>query len=209
MKEFSKEAVSVFVRFFYGYELDVDGELSIAKELITMGGMYGMESLQEAAADIIKQLLTEDNVIEILQFSKNQQCETAIAFCVEFIGDNFDREELQENGIIKEHPEIALHLLDIGDKFKCMARPYENEHSANFDIESKDEVKGITTAVTFSVDKTIMITGVGVSWIPTNNANIQVDICKGNDIMFTHSRKYNDYKSTRISADSFQETSQS
>ena len=157
MKEFSKEAVSAFVKFFYGYELDVFAELSIVKELIMMGGMYGMESLQEAAVDIMKLLLTEDNAIEMLEFSKVQQCEIAISFCAEFTADHFDKKQLYDDGMIKEHPEIAFHLLDIGEKFNGIARPYEIEGSKN-EFDSASEAMGISTAIQFTVDKTIMIT---------------------------------------------------
>ena len=93
---------------------------------------------------------------------------------------------------MKEHPEIAFYLLDIGDKSICIARPYVYESKKVYKAEYP--VQGISTSVTFSTDCRLVITGVGVSWVPTNDVNVQVDIITGHEIIYTHYSNFNDIK---------------
>ena len=114
----STQATEQMVRFIYGFDLATDLPLYILKELLVSGGMYGLEKLQEAAGEALKELLTEENVFELLNFVKMHRTEGAINVCAEFAAKNFKKQYLLKSGHIAKNPEIAAKVLEIEDDSK-------------------------------------------------------------------------------------------
>ena len=110
----SSLATEQMVRFIYGFDLPLD----IVKELLVYGGVYGLENLQETAGEALKELLTEENVFDLLNFVKMHRAEGAINVCAEFAAKNFKKQYLLKSGHIAKNPEIAAKVLEIEDDSK-------------------------------------------------------------------------------------------
>ena len=127
MKTFSDEAVELFVKFLYGYELEEDDinenyidnnialahrntiEIKLAMDLIEMGGYYNVPSLQFAAATLLLKHITPENMVEIMDFVKTHNPEGPARICSKYIAKNFSMETL--NSVLDEHPEIAVQII--------------------------------------------------------------------------------------------------
>ena len=107
----STEASNKLVAFLYGFELEADTSLEVIKELIFYGGVCGVESLRDAAGEILKTHLNKENVFEVLKYCKENEAKVAIKRCSETIIETFPKKSLLENGHIDEHPEIAREIL--------------------------------------------------------------------------------------------------
>ena len=107
----STEASNKLIAFLYGFELEADTSLEVIKELIFYGGVCGVESLRDAAGEILKTHLNKKNVFEVLKYCKKNEAKVAIKRCSETIIKTFPKKSLLENGHIEEHPEIAIEIL--------------------------------------------------------------------------------------------------
>ena len=107
----STEASNQLIKFLYGFELEAETSLEAVKELIYYGGVCGVESLRDAAGEILKKHLNKENVFEVLKYCKENEAKVAIKRCSETIIETFPKKYLLENGHIEEHPEIAIEIL--------------------------------------------------------------------------------------------------
>ena len=106
----SSEAVNVFVKFLYGFDIDEDIGVETLKELIQIGGVYD-SSVQDAAADLLKKHLIKENVFELYKFCKQNDSKTALKHCQDLILKEFTYPQLLDNGFLEEHPETAVEIL--------------------------------------------------------------------------------------------------
>ena len=71
MKTFSDKAVQLFVKFLYGYELEEEeesGNVELMKELVSVGEVHNVPSLQSAAASLFVESFTAENKMEMMDF---------------------------------------------------------------------------------------------------------------------------------------------
>ena len=106
----SSEAVNVFVKFLYGFDIDEDISLETLKELIQIGGVYD-SSVQDAAAELLTKHLTNEIVFELYKFCKQNDSKTALKHCQDLILKEFTYPQLLDNGFLEEHPETAVEIL--------------------------------------------------------------------------------------------------
>ena len=100
-----------FVRYLYGYELQqehLDEDLGLVKELVTMGGVYFVDSLQTAATSCLTKHLSKENVLDVLSFMRTHKAITAVEICAEFCLSNLDLKALDDSGQLEKYPEILL-----------------------------------------------------------------------------------------------------
>ena len=73
MKTFSDKAVQLFVKFLYGYELEEEksGNVELMKELVSVGEVHNVPSLQSAAASLFVESFTAENKMEMMDFVKS------------------------------------------------------------------------------------------------------------------------------------------
>ena len=138
IKTFSDEAVELFVKFLYGYELEEDDinenyidnnialahrktiEMKLAMDLIEMGGFYNVPNIQSAAATLLLKHITPENMVEIMDFVKTHNPEIA-RICSKNIAKNFSMETL--NPVLDKHPEIAVQM--VREISAAQARPIQ------------------------------------------------------------------------------------
>ena len=111
LKDFSKKAVEEFVRYLYGYELQqehLDDDLELVKELVTMGGVYFVDSLQTAATSCLSKHLSKENVLDVLSFMRTHKAITAVEICAEFCLNKVDLKALDASDQLENYPEILL-----------------------------------------------------------------------------------------------------
>ena len=89
--DLTTKATEQFVKFIYGFDIKWCGRNEVLKELLVYGGVYGLGCLQEAAESVLKNRLSSRNVIEFLEFAKEQRLERAVCLCVEFAARNRDK----------------------------------------------------------------------------------------------------------------------
>ena len=100
-----------FVRYLYGYELQqehLDDDLELVKELVTMGGVYFVDSLQTAATSCLSKHLSRENVLDVLTFMRTHQAITAVEICAEFCLNKVDLEALDASDQLEKYSEILL-----------------------------------------------------------------------------------------------------
>ena len=100
-----------FVRYLYGYELQqehLDGDMELVKELVTMGGVYFVDSLQTAATSCLSKHLSRENVLDVLTFMRTHQAITAVEICSEFCLNNLDLQAMDASDQLENYPEILL-----------------------------------------------------------------------------------------------------
>ena len=107
----STEATNQLIKFLYGFELEAETSLEAVMELIYYGGVCGVESLRDAAGEILKKYLNKENVFEVLKYCKKNEAKVAVKSCSETIVNNFDKKFLLESGHLEEHPEVALEIV--------------------------------------------------------------------------------------------------
>ena len=108
--DLTTKATEQFVKFIYGFDIKWCGRNEVLKELLVYGGVYGLGCLQEAAESVLKNRLSSRNVIEFLEFAKEQRLERAVCLCVEFAARNRDKMKLSKE-TFKKYPEIAVEIL--------------------------------------------------------------------------------------------------
>ena len=100
-----------FVRYLYGYELQqehLDGDMELVKELVTMGGVYFVDSLQTAATSCLSKHLSRENVLDVLSFMRTHKAITAVEICAEFCLNTLNLDTLDNSGQLENYPEILL-----------------------------------------------------------------------------------------------------
>ena len=107
---FSSRAVEMMVKFIYGIELEDWEDIDVYLELIEIGGVYGIENLDKAAAEKIKQKLTKENVFNILSFSHLHKADDLKKICMEMIISKFCEKAVLEQKAIIDCPELAVEL---------------------------------------------------------------------------------------------------
>ena len=107
LKDFSKKAVEEFVRYLYGYELQQE-HLELVKELVIMGGVYFVDSLQTAATSCLSKHLSKENVLDVLSFMRTHKAITAVEICAEFCLNTLNLDTLDNSGQLENYPEILL-----------------------------------------------------------------------------------------------------
>ena len=126
MKSFSDKAVEMFVKFLYGFELkkeDLNNNLELVKQLIAMGGLYNVDGIQSAAALILEDHFTAENMVELMDFLKTHNAVEATEICSDFIANKFHLKTIRSTKILDRHPEIAVELLNLECK---VPQPQQN-----------------------------------------------------------------------------------
>ena len=112
----STPAAELFIRFLYGFELELDilgdGDIDTCKDLLAYGGMCGLTCLQDAVGAILWNRLSRDNVFELLDFAKQNNAEAAVKTSIEFAVKFFSKRSLLEKGHLARHPDIAVRLCE-------------------------------------------------------------------------------------------------
>ena len=176
-----KSLIKGFIKFLYGFELtDEDIDLNTSKELLKMGDMYEVKGLSKQSCYLIKNLLTKENVFENLSFCKKINSEKGVKICCKFIAKHFNKNHLISEGKLKEHPEIAVLLVenelknedDIGKSVMRIPGPI---------VDSFHERKFYISRFRFRADTDFTITGIGVFLAPEDEVEINIKITKLNE----------------------------
>ena len=107
---FSSQAVEMMVKYMYGTELEDWDKIDLFLELIEMGGIYGIENLNKAAAEKIKPLLTKDIVLHILSFAHLHKADDLKKICADVVFREFSDNEVLEQKAIIDCPEMGVEL---------------------------------------------------------------------------------------------------
>ena len=106
-------------------------------------------------ADVIENYLTKENVFEVLQACKENAAEKAVDVCVQFVDEHFNKEEMVQSWRIKKFPEIAAKFIE-HDHHSIISVP---DRVQRLILSKLEKTSG---SITFSVDKAINITGIGL-----------------------------------------------
>ena len=121
LKTYSTNAVELFIKFLYGFELKTTNEL--AKELTVMGGVYNISSLQRAAFTALVPSVDLDHMASMMDFVKINSTEAADAFFGDHIANMLKtyinmfeqrKDHVISSELLMKHPEIAVKLLKLG-----------------------------------------------------------------------------------------------
>ena len=139
---FSSKAVEMMVKYIYGIELeeyqtlDIQSSVStnnldIFLELIEIWGIYGIENLDKAATEKIKQHVNKENVFHIFLFSHLHKTDDLKKICTEKIISQFSERDVLEQKEIIDCPEMAVELWKLFEdkKKKC----HENSETSSED----------------------------------------------------------------------------
>ena len=186
--KYSDYAVEAFIKFLYGFELELhltknddDDDENVnyetAFELIEMGGVYGVREVQLAAADLTKKYLTKENVFETMQICKENDLDVAVDFCAKFATMNFSKKEILESGVIMKLPEIACKFLenDVSSPFVEPSSVKVPDHVKILNLSEKSTVEKIS----FLVDKKITIKGIGLMLSQGADVEVEVELYEG------------------------------
>ena len=89
-----------------------ENNIDTYKDLIAYGGVCGMRCLQDAVGEILGKYLSRNNVFELLVFVKQNNAESALKSCIDFVVENFSQRSLVENGHLARHPDIAVRICE-------------------------------------------------------------------------------------------------
>ena len=115
MSAFSAQAVQQFVKFLYGFELEEENPKGVVMDLIEMGGVYSVENLQIAASIFVPKILTEGNMLEMMDFLKTHKALAALDLCTEFLLENSNRNALQSSDLLSKHVNKLTLILIFGN----------------------------------------------------------------------------------------------
>ena len=132
----STKATEQFVKYLYGFELDLNLDLDILKELMEYGGMYLVDSLQNAAGRKLKMKLSKDNVFEILDFFARKNIGIGMNLCIDFASLNFEQTFLRQKGYFNKYPEICQKILEREQDEKSQIIPSNNPNPMRGDDDS-------------------------------------------------------------------------
>jgi len=191
---YEDKTVEVFIKFMYGFELSSSGNdvsLETCKELIEMGGVYGVEGIQIAVTGVMEKFLKKENIFKMLQVCKKNNAQEAVDLCVQFVIKNFDKKEMVQSGKIKEFPEIAFKLLENEVGQEQMAFRHCVISVPNKFAKLETEIPQIKT---FINHKRIVLAGIGLLLPPSANVNVSVKIARllgNNEIMNLSTQEVN------------------
>eukprot|EP00092_Neocalanus_flemingeri_P044732 GFUD01049696.1.p1 GENE.GFUD01049696.1~~GFUD01049696.1.p1 ORF type:complete len:287 (+),score=66.09 GFUD01049696.1:46-906(+) len=169
---FSSKAVEEVVRFLYGFEINEGFEE--VEELIALGEMYQIDDLKTAAAMILDKNISKERVFTIAEVAAKHNADEAFDKCVEFIVNNFEIQDLIQNGMLDQFPKMALSILKKRPRAepKSVVRAYSGLHpTCAFDYR-----KGQTHILKFYQDTDIVLTGIGLFVCPENKGELTADI---------------------------------
>ena len=148
---FSSKAVEMMVKYIYGIELedyktlDIKSPVStqnldIFLELVEISGVYGIENLEKAAAEKIKQHVNKGNVFHIFSFAHLHKTDDLKKICTEEIISKFSERAVLEQKAIIDFPEMAVELWRLFEdrKTKChenRATSSEDNMASSFKIK--------------------------------------------------------------------------
>ena len=189
----SAKAVEQLVKFVYGFDIDIDlrsfvvdnDDWKALKELLIYGGVYGLDELQKAAENHLKNHLIYVNVIQFLEFAKEEKLYGTIKICAEFAARYNDQmicSDLSKETIIK-HPEIAIEMVENRNILNNNANSYNHGTLICFDsltpyelrVNSAEEQK---VQMTIGVNHSITITALGLSVLPGSKFSVRAHIKK-------------------------------
>merc|ERR1719312_150908 len=101
---FSSQAVEMMVKYLYGIELEECENHDVFLELIAIGGLYGIENLNKAAAEKIKSHVTKDTVFHILSFAHLLKADDLKKICSDMILSAFSEKEVLNQKVIIDCP---------------------------------------------------------------------------------------------------------
>ena len=121
---FSSKAVEMMVKYMYGVELEdyenldvmslsypvTPQNLNVLLELIEIGGVYGIDNLDKAAAGKVKQHVTKENVFHILSFAHLHKTDDLKKICADAIINWFSEKAVLEQKAIIDCPEMGVEL---------------------------------------------------------------------------------------------------
>ena len=119
---FSSQAVEMMVKFIYGIEIEDYENLDVLShpitrqnidvflELIEIGGVYGIENLDKAAAEKIKPHVSKENVFHILSFAHLHKADDLKRICADIIISKFSEDEVCGEKAIIDCPELGVEL---------------------------------------------------------------------------------------------------
>ena len=116
----SAKAVEQLVKFVYGFDIDIDlrsfvgdnDDWKALKELLIYGGVYGLDGLQKAAEKHLSNHLIYVNVIQFLEFAKEQKLYGTIKVCTEFAARHNNQIIDLSKDTLMRHPEIAIEMVE-------------------------------------------------------------------------------------------------
>ena len=97
-------------------------------ELIQMGDLYNVAGLSTLAESQLAQLISEENVFEILKLSKSNcfQHTSINIYCLDFIAKNLPIESLVKNNKLQQFPDLAVYLIE---NEACYSSSSSSRHS--------------------------------------------------------------------------------
>ena len=114
-----------------------EGAAKVAKlDLIFYSGMCGLDCLQKAVTSNFEENLSKTNVFKIFEILKKNELESEEV--KNFVVNNFDTNELLQNGILDMFPEFAVSILKKDAAMK-------NHESKNIFILETTTLKGPNT----------------------------------------------------------------
>ena len=145
MIPFSHEAVDMMVQFMYGIEFEYEDpdyrdDLEVLLELIEIGGVYGIENLDKAAAERIKSLVNPTNVFHILSFSHLHNADDLKKICENEIINNLSEEDVLQEKVIMDCPELGVELWKLFHE-KKKAPPKTSSDSPQKSVQSQKAPK--------------------------------------------------------------------
>eukprot|EP00092_Neocalanus_flemingeri_P009105 GFUD01009803.1.p1 GENE.GFUD01009803.1~~GFUD01009803.1.p1 ORF type:complete len:309 (-),score=61.73 GFUD01009803.1:238-1164(-) len=169
---FSSKAVEEVVRFLYGFEIHEGFEE--VEELIALGEMYQIDDLKTAAAMIIDKNISKERVFTIAEVAAKHNADEAFDKCVEFIVNNFEIQDLIQNGMLDQFPKIAVSILKKRPSAepKSVLRVYSGLHPTY----AFDYRKSQTHSLQFITYTDIVLTGIGLFVCPENKGELTADI---------------------------------
>ena len=131
---FSSQAVAMMVKFMYGTELEDWEDINVFLELIEIGGVYGIENLNKAAAEKIKPQVTKESAFHILSFAHLHKADDLKKICADVVISEFSEKEVLEQKAIIDCPEMGVELWKLF-KDKKKARP-KNKRTSSEDTKA-------------------------------------------------------------------------
>jgi len=173
---YSDDAVKVFIKFLYGFELKKeDVKLDTVKELLLIGEMLFVKSLTDAASVTMKDYLTKENVFELWKFCNDINAKDALKTCGEFVVKHFDRKTLHKNEKILKLPELLCWMLNYdGPNHESSTSTLRACGSRKLISFSQDTPT--LSSFSFSPDYDVDVSGVGISILPGSEVSVEVKI---------------------------------
>ena len=109
-----EKSVKAFVQFLYGVLELKKLEVETLLELMQMGEMYNVPGLAPAAESQLAQLISEENVFNLLEISKTNCFEQSHIrmYCMDYIARNLGMESLVRNNKLQQFPDLAVYLIE-------------------------------------------------------------------------------------------------